>query len=368
MGRSIRSAVGAGRDDHRTRAEIACTRVHPQAGGPTHNRRDLHAFADRGWKLAAYRSRYATIASRGRYPSGSGPSYVPPGNRMNQFGVTRQKLFQRVRQDCPIRSRSSTTWSIPRRASSELAASPACPAPMMTTSTVSAIPSTSKITKDRRDPSPTPSRPYSCGHSDPSRILLIISIPCFRVATSCWAAMVSAGLSDRSLFALGGPRADREGGPRGCGDDSRHEEDPMPRRRPRHRPLSAGVTPSPRPPMSSLGATSRGRGRTQGRLRANRSWMVSRASMRRRRGTTRCFRGLAGRDGGRTRRRSTTAMPPSPAAPNSRPRRAPKRGAPPPRLDWRWASPSRSAIRRADDPRRDVPRGRALEDLDEGHG
>ena len=53
---------------------------------------------------------------------------------MPQFGVTRQKLSHRSRQDWPTRPRSRTTCSIPRSASSWLVANPACPPPTTITS------------------------------------------------------------------------------------------------------------------------------------------------------------------------------------------------------------------------------------------
>lgn len=53
-----------------------------------------------------------------------------------QLGVTSVKLSQRLRHDCPTRSPSSTTCSIPNRSSSWLTANPACPAPMTTVVTL----------------------------------------------------------------------------------------------------------------------------------------------------------------------------------------------------------------------------------------
>ena len=65
-------------------------------------------------KASVHRSMYATKSSRGRNPSGSGPSYSAPGRRMLQLGVTRQKLSQRRRvQLSPTSPRSRTTWSTP---------------------------------------------------------------------------------------------------------------------------------------------------------------------------------------------------------------------------------------------------------------
>ena len=70
-------------------------------------------------------------------PSGSSPSYAPPGNRTVQFGVTRQNESQRPRHVSATLPRSSTTCSTPRPDSSWLTASPAWPAPMTTTSLTS---------------------------------------------------------------------------------------------------------------------------------------------------------------------------------------------------------------------------------------
>src|SRR5262245_53070498 len=89
--------------------------------------------------LVAYPTRWSTIASRGRNPSGSSPRYPPPGSRTVQLGVTRQKLSQRPRHACPTRPRSNTTWSTPARIRSLLSESPAWPAPITATSTTSLI-------------------------------------------------------------------------------------------------------------------------------------------------------------------------------------------------------------------------------------
>ena len=89
-------------------------------------------------KLHAYRSMWAAISSRTINPSGSSPSYSPPGSRTVQLGMTRQKLSQRPRQVCATRPRSRTTCSTPAWLSSWLSESPACPPPTTTTSTTSA--------------------------------------------------------------------------------------------------------------------------------------------------------------------------------------------------------------------------------------
>src|SRR5215216_349210 len=72
-------------------------------------------------------------------PSGSSPSYHPPGSRTVQFGVTRQNESQRRRHVSATRPRSSTTCASPRVDSSWLTASPAWPAPITTTSPPSGI-------------------------------------------------------------------------------------------------------------------------------------------------------------------------------------------------------------------------------------
>src|ERR1700733_4168058 len=68
-----------------------------------------------------------------RKPSGSSPSYVWPGSRLCQFGVSSVSESQRsVRQVLATSPRSRTTWSIERAASHQLIASPAWPAPITT--------------------------------------------------------------------------------------------------------------------------------------------------------------------------------------------------------------------------------------------
>src|SRR5450759_4043395 len=76
-------------------------------------------------------------------PSGSGPTYVAPGSRTLQLGVTRQKESQRrLRHVSATRPVSSTTWSTLAWVRYQLVASPACPAPMIATSTLPFIPAT----------------------------------------------------------------------------------------------------------------------------------------------------------------------------------------------------------------------------------
>src|SRR5450759_5120681 len=74
-------------------------------------------------------------------PSGSGPTYVAPGSRTLQLGVTRQKESQRrLRHVSATRPVSSTTWSTLAWVRYQLVAIPACPAPMIATSTLPFIP------------------------------------------------------------------------------------------------------------------------------------------------------------------------------------------------------------------------------------
>src|SRR5215203_5515740 len=69
-------------------------------------------------------------------PSGSSPSYVMPGRRVSQFGVSSRSESQRsVFQVWATSPRSSTTWSTPRPARPWLTARPAWPAPITTTGT-----------------------------------------------------------------------------------------------------------------------------------------------------------------------------------------------------------------------------------------
>ena len=126
------------------RAARACPRqrsrprTHPAARPRSHGRRrpanGLAAIA------AAYRSMRVTNSSRGRKPSLSAARCTRrPGSWIVQFGVTRQKLSHRSRHDWPIRPRSSTRCSTPRRASSRLVPSPAWPAPTTRTFTASTL-------------------------------------------------------------------------------------------------------------------------------------------------------------------------------------------------------------------------------------
>src|SRR6516162_6192860 len=70
------------------------------------------------------------ISWRSMKPCGSSPRYGNPGSWHCQFGVTRQNESQRsVRQACPARAFSSTTWPTPRFAKCQLIERPAWPAP-----------------------------------------------------------------------------------------------------------------------------------------------------------------------------------------------------------------------------------------------
>src|SRR6478672_4779779 len=75
----------------------------------------------------------AMVSCMVRKPSGSSPSYLWPGIRLCQFGVSKVSESQRsVRQVLATSPRSRTTWSIERSASHQLIARPDWPAPMTT--------------------------------------------------------------------------------------------------------------------------------------------------------------------------------------------------------------------------------------------
>ena len=105
--------------------------------------------------LAAYPSRRATQASRSWKPSSGPASGAPAGGssgiRFIQPGVLSANPSQRWdRHVSPMRRRSRTTCSIPRRARWRLAASPACPPPITTASRASAAPRVGVVSRARR--------------------------------------------------------------------------------------------------------------------------------------------------------------------------------------------------------------------------
>src|SRR2546429_1532883 len=79
-------------------------------------------------------------SASGMKPSVSGPAYSAPGNLTLQLGVTRQnESHRRERHVSATRLDSRTTCSTPACLRYQLVASPAWPAPMIATSTDSAI-------------------------------------------------------------------------------------------------------------------------------------------------------------------------------------------------------------------------------------
>ena len=84
---------------------------------------------------AAQSARWVTHWSHSKNPSRGSPS-GSPGRRFIQVGVLKANESQRkVRQDSPMRPASSTTCVTPRCCRCQLATSPACPPPTITTST-----------------------------------------------------------------------------------------------------------------------------------------------------------------------------------------------------------------------------------------